>query len=146
MPKKTTKEETNDVKVFVPGETKITTVTGDDCTIPLINWEKEIRLISVIESSLDALAESLKDTPNPDVTAYVKALLHVAPDKITEFVSIVTENPPDWVTKNLDLPTIFAVIVPLVRERFETILLKVAEYLPEAVGEPVVVPEDVATE
>jgi len=119
-----------EARVFVPNETKIHTVHGEYVIVPKITWKKEIQLIRLIESVLEGFAgASGEDIEDQSMVALVQRMLSVAPEKATKFVSVVLEKDDDWVEDNLDLPEIVSLILPLLKQRLDTIGTKIAPYV-----------------
>ena len=117
-----------EIAVFIPEKTKISTIHNEEVIVPKISWKKEIKLIRIIEEVLSNIGELANDA---DTVATVGKILEVAPDKATQFVSVVLEKEAQWVENNLDLPVIVSLIVPLLRQRLEMVMEKMRPYIPE---------------
>jgi len=108
--------------------TSITTVAGEKIDIPALNWAKELKLLALIEAVLGDMSEVLRDE-NSETSDIIAKALSVAPDKVTEFVSVVLEQDNDWVEQKLDLPTVVEVVVPLLRSRLDLVMARVNPYI-----------------
>jgi len=115
--------------------TSITTVAGEVINIPTLNWAKELKLLALIEGVLGDMSEVLRDE-NAETSDIIAKALAVAPDKVTEFVSVVLEQDNDWVEQKLDLPTVVGVVVPLLRSRLDLVMERVQPYI-TLPGQPV---------
>ncbi len=120
-----------EIKIFIPNETEVTTVHGDKIRVPKITWKKEIQLIKLIEDVLGSLNDLIDgdDAADPGLAHMIQRVLSVAPEKATRFVSVVLEKEDDWVEDNLDLPEIVSIIIPLLRERLDTVGAKISPYI-----------------
>jgi len=115
--------------------TSIKTVAGETIDIPALNWAKELKLLALIEAVLGDMSEVLRDE-NSETSDIIAKALSVAPDKVTEFVSVVLEQDNDWVEQKLDLPTVVEVVVPLLRSRLDLVMERVNPYI-TLPGQPV---------
>ncbi len=108
--------------------TSIKTVAGEVINIPVLNWAKELKLLALIEGVLGDMSQVLRDVDAETSDIIAKALA-VAPDKVTEFVSVVLEQDNAWVEEKLDLPTVVEVVVPLLRSRLDLVMERVNPYI-----------------
>ena len=108
--------------------TSVKTVAGDVINIPVLNWAKELRLLALIEGVLGDMSEVMRDE-NAETSDVIARALAVAPDKVTEFVSVVLEQDNTWVEDKLDLPTVVEVVVPLLRQRLDLVMQKINPYI-----------------
>jgi len=115
--------------------TSIKTVAGEVINIPALNWAKELKLLALIEGVLGDMSEVLRDE-NAETSDIIAKALAVAPDKVTEFVSVVLEQDNAWVEEKLDLPTVVEVVVPLLRSRLDLVMERVNPYI-TLPGQPV---------
>ena len=115
--------------------TSIKTVAGETINIPALNWAKELRLLALIEGVLGDMSEVMRDE-NAETSDVIARALAVAPDKVTEFVSVVLEQDNTWVEEKLDLPTVVEVVVPLLRSRLDLVMERVNPYI-TLPGQPV---------
>ncbi len=115
--------------------TSIKTVAGETIEIPALNWAKELKLLALIEAVLGDMSEVLRDE-NSETSDIIAKALSVAPDKVTEFVSVVLEQDNTWVEEKLDLPTVVEVVVPLLRSRLDLVMERVNPYI-TLPGQPV---------
>jgi len=122
-----------EAQAFAPLDMKVTTINGDELSVPKLSWGKELKLIQIIRKGMSELEDTMKpDAEGLNVVNIMTKILEVAPGHITEFVSLVLEQDEQWVQDNLDMPEIFGVIVPLLRTRLNLAQQKVQSYMPEA--------------
>lgn len=142
-----------DVKVFVPEQHTVKTLSGESTKIPKISWKKELKILDIIQSSLDSFSEilnrkqsqkvkdkdgteqevSIPDPPSP--TELVSFALRAVPDQVTKVMGIVMDRDDGWVQENLDSAEILGVIVPLLRSRLDLIRDRIAPYTQELLGD-----------
>jgi len=138
----------SDVKIFVPENNKVVTVSGDKVKIPKLSWKKELQLLKIIEGSVAIIVEQSNRTVTEEVTDpitnvvsevkvpvestpadLIQYALQNIPEKVTEFMSIVMGKDTEWVENELDSTEILGVIVPLLKSRLDLIGEKIAPYL-----------------
>jgi len=110
------KDVKNEAEIFVPSPQKLELVSGEEFTVPRVNWRKQIsisRHISKLIQELDAIKniDFAKLTVN-DVLNFLPELIEKAPDVVTEMCMVLTEKDKDWVETNMDLDSIVELLTP----------------------------------
>ncbi len=131
MPKET-KKKAEDSHIFRPEDNEVTTVDGEKMKIPRLTWKKEIDLLRIIQKTLDEVSADMSDDADPSVIAMVNRVLRVAPERISEFIAVVLNQPAEWCMDNLDSAEILGVIIPLLRSRLDLVMERIAPFIPEA--------------
>lgn len=119
----------SDVKIFIPEQNKVNTVSGEQVNIPKLSWKKELKLLQIVQESLNQLITTSVELKTTSTEQIVSLALKLIPNKLTEFMSIVMDRPSDWVEENLDSTEIVGVIIPLLKSRFDLITTKIQPFV-----------------
>lgn len=119
----------SDIKVFIPEDNTVKTVLGEDVKIPKLTWKKELKLITIVQETMDTLVGASVKIADSSPETLISSALRLVPNKITEFMSIVMEREVGWVEDNLDSTEIIGVILPLLKSRFDLIASRIQPFI-----------------
>lgn len=119
----------SDINIFIPENNKVNTVGGEAVGIPKLSWKKELRLLQIIQESINELIKSSVELKSTSTEQLVSVALKLIPNRLTEFMSIVMDRPGEWVEDNLDSTEIIGVIVPLLKSRLDLITQKIQPFV-----------------
>ena len=119
----------SDVRIFIPEDNKVTTVSGELVSIPKLSWKKELKLLQIMQDSINELIKASVELKSASTEQMVSLALKLIPNKLTEFMSTVMDRPGEWVEDNLDSTEIVGVIVPLLKSRLDLITTKIQPFV-----------------
>lgn len=134
-------------QVLIPTPAKVTLNDGTTYEIPAISWGREIRILRVIKTVLQAvfgeeaqppripqitegMSEAEQDRVRAEIAAInsrmtnhlLQVLLDTGPEQITEAASALFDQKPEWVEENVTIEGILEVLVPFLRNKQYTIM------------------------
>mgnify|MGYP001558217677 CR=1 FL=1 len=113
-----------DIKIWAPKEIVVTTINGDNVSVPAISLGKELKILRIIgdawKSSGISEIDDLK-SGNVPVMKIVEWVTTNIPDYLLSVVSIILDRETQWIEDHLDLETTLALVVPFLLDRMKKI-------------------------
>jgi hypothetical protein len=131
--------KTDDFKTFVPEDQKVTTLDGEEVSVPRISWGKERRILEHINDLLDVIAKSgilTGSKPEGDAMSDLLAFIFkAAPERMTKAVAILLEKEETWVEDNLVSEEIVGLLLPFLQSKRDSLAAVVAKHLAPLVAQ-----------
>lgn len=127
-----------DIDTFITTPKFVTTVDGEQVPLARMVWGREIKLLGVIQSVLDFVADDISNFGEEGfgVPHLISKVMEQAPEKVSEFMLIILPDRDEaWIEENLELAEIIGVIVPLLRSRIDLIGAKLGTFVETAVAQ-----------